>query len=117
MTALSSPTRTAAELTEFGLSVASHGAAQVVWLRGEVDLYTAPLMEQQLQQLLADGAREIVVDLAEVTFLDAAGLGALVRTVSRLRRCDGAMHVRSPSPSVQKTLAITGLDAVLLGKD
>ncbi len=112
MTALSSPARRTVEVNEFGVDVAYHDAPPVVRVRGEVDLYTAPLMEQQLQQLVADGAREIVVDLAKVTFLDAAGLGALVRTMSRLRRRHGGMQVRSPSPRVQKTFEITGLDQI-----
>lgn len=116
MTALVSPAQRTGKANEFGLTVAYQDAAPVLWVRGEVDLHTAPIMEEHLQQLVSDGAREIVVDLGEVTLLDAAGLGALVRTVSRLRRCDGGMQVRSPSRSVQKTLAITGLDAVLLGK-
>ncbi len=116
MTALWNPTRRTRERNEFGLDVASDDAATVVRVRGEVDLHTAPLVEQQLQQLLGDGAREIVVDLAEVTFLDAAALGTLVRTANRLRRCDGDIRVSSPTRSVQKTLQITGLDAVFLGK-
>ena len=109
-----SSTQRRVQATEFSLDLASEQAPPIVRVRGEVDLHTAPMMEKQLQQLLSTGARQIVIDLAQVTFLDAAGLGALVRTANRLRQRHGGLDVRSPSSSVRKTLELTGLDAVLL---
>ena len=102
------------ELNELALSVAGDDGQQVVRVRGDVDLDTAHVLEQCLNELVDDGAREIVVDLADLTFIDTSGLSALVRTLKRLGAQEGRMVVRSPSRSVQKTLEITGLDKVLL---
>ncbi len=103
------------ELSEFAVEVASKSGERVVVLvRGEVDLYTAPGLECRLNELIDDGAREIVVDLADLEFMDTTGLCVLVRAVKRLRAHDGRIVLRSPSRSVLKTLEITGLHQTLI---
>jgi anti-sigma B factor antagonist len=51
--------------------------AVVCTVIGEVDLATAPLLLERLQQACSDGARHLVVDLSGVTFFAAAGVGVL----------------------------------------
>ncbi|HET9945172.1 MAG TPA: STAS domain-containing protein [Actinomycetes bacterium] len=50
-----------------------------VTARGRVDAVVAPQLREQLDLALSEGCAELLVDLAEVTFLDSAGLAALVR--------------------------------------
>ena len=54
-------------------------AAGVVRIRaaGEIDVASAPLLDDALAAATADGYREIHLDLAEVTFFDCAALRAL----------------------------------------
>lgn len=101
------------ELSELAVDVTSPESEPVVRVRGDVDLDTAPLLERRLNGLVDDGAREIVVDFGELTFMDMAGLTVLVRVLKRLRARDGRIRLRSASPSVQKVFEITGLDGVL----
>ncbi|HEX2023085.1 MAG TPA: STAS domain-containing protein [Acidimicrobiales bacterium] len=98
---------------EFGLEVSSSGGPDLVLVTGEVDCYTAPTLQQRLFELVDGGSRHIVVDLAEVSFMDSQGLAALVRTAVRLRPLEGQLTLRSPRPSVCKILEITGLGGVL----
>ena len=112
MTIVCGSTITMNGLVQFGLIVVGDDGQRIVRVSGDVDLSTAPLLEQQLKELLEDGAREIVLDIADLRFIDAAGLSVLVRAADRLRRCDGELQLRSPSRSVRKTLQITGLDTV-----
>ncbi len=70
---------------------------------GDVDLASAPA----LRAALADRA-VVVVDLADVTFIDAAGLGVLLE--AHRRRPDG-VTLRTPSPCVRRLLALAGHDA------
>lgn len=104
----------AIELSDFDIHVSANDGHAVVTVKGDVDLYTAPVLEQQLTELVDDGAREIVVDVADMTFMDTTGLSVLVTTFRRLQPHEGRMSLRSPRPSVRKTLEITGLDAVFL---
>ena len=101
------------ELSQFAVDVTSQESEPVVRVRGDLDLDTAPLLDRRLNELVDDGAREIVVDFGELTFMDMTGLTVLVRVLKRLRAGNGRIRLRSASQSVQKVLEITGLDRVL----
>ena len=101
------------DLSQFAVDVTRQQNEPVVRVRGDVDLDTAPVLERRLNELVDDGAREIVVDAGGLTFMDMTGLTVLVRVLKRLRARDGRIRVRSASRSVQKVLEITGLDRVL----
>ncbi len=47
----------------------------VIAVAGEVDLYTAPELKRELVAAVDQGARKIVVDLSEATFIDSTTLG------------------------------------------
>lgn len=80
---------------------------------GEVDLSTAHLLDQQLDDLFAAGWPEVTVDLREVGFMDSAGGHVLLR---ERRRPDGGPArveiVVEPGP-VQDLLALAGVDGLL----
>ncbi len=102
-----------ADLPDFHIRMLSTDGRTVVHVRGELDAYTAARLRDSLDGLISAGARQIVVDLADVSFMGASGLGVLVGAGKRLRRDDGKLLLRSAPPSVQKMIEITGLDATL----
>ncbi|MGH3062700.1 MAG: STAS domain-containing protein, partial [Gaiellaceae bacterium] len=53
-------------------------SSYVISLTGEVDLYTAPEFKQQLLEVINQGAKEVVVDFSNTTFIDSTTLGVLV---------------------------------------
>lgn len=77
----------------------------VLVLAGEIDSYTAPELEQSLAGL-PDHA---VVDLAAVTFVDSSGLRVIVEAHAPRRERGGGLTLRSPSPSVERLLQISGV--------
>jgi anti-sigma B factor antagonist len=88
------------------------GGVYVIELSGEVDLYTAPEFKQQLIEAVAEGARHVVVDLSETTFIDSTTLGVLVGGVRRLREKDGDLSLVCTDRNITKIFEITGLDHV-----
>ena len=86
--------------------------AYVISLAGEVDLYTAPELKQQLLDAIARGGREIVVDFTRTTFIDSTTLGVLVGGVKRLRTSDGELSLVCSDRNITKIFEITGLDRV-----
>ncbi|MEU9079558.1 STAS domain-containing protein [Kitasatospora sp. NPDC004745] len=80
----------------------------VVRAGGEIDLDTAPSLRRALAAAL-ESHREVVLDLSEVTFMDCAGLGALVRARNQADRCGGRLSLRGARHRVARLLELTGL--------
>jgi anti-sigma B factor antagonist len=93
------------------------GDAEGTWILhagGEIDVATAPELRRELHQLADRGATSIVVDLADVSFVDSSGLGVLVGMLKRVREdgrgCQLVLeHLQQP---VRKVFDITGLTEI-----
>ena len=86
--------------------------AYVISLAGEVDLYTAPEFKQQLLDVIGKGAKDVVVDFSNTTFIDSTTLGVLVGGVKRLRTNEGQLSLVCRDRNITKIFEITGLDRV-----
>ena len=98
---------------DFGVRVCSDTSRSWVNLRGELDLVSAPHLQQVLDQLCRDGCREIVLDLSELEFLGAAGLTVFHRIDTQLHAVNDRLILHRPPALARRVLAITGLDSVL----
>lgn len=93
-----------------GVAVEEVGGRLVVTLDGELDVAGAPELRQRLVELVAAGARDLVVDLDGVTSVDDVGLGVLVGGAWRVRSRGGTFAVVCGAGRVRDVLAVTGLD-------
>jgi anti-sigma B factor antagonist len=84
----------------------------VIALTGEVDLYTAPEFKQQLIESIDLGAKHVIVDLTDTTFIDSTTLGVLVGGVKRLRPDGGELSVVCSDRNITKIFEITGLNRI-----
>lgn len=90
------------------VSVRPDGGGLVVALRGSFDIYSMPAMRPELDRLAGGG--DLVVDLSEVTLIDSAGLGALVRLRNHsLREGAGRFGLVCPRRRLRRVFDITGL--------
>ena len=97
-------------MIDFGLVDETVGdSTHVVSLRGEIDALTAPKLGSRLFGLAEDGARGVVVDLSQVTFMDSTGIGVLLNALRHLtvRRCK--MVLVCPTARVMRPFEVTGL--------
>jgi anti-anti-sigma factor len=81
-----------------------------VQVAGEVDTSAAAELSDCLDELNG----YVVVDLAGVTFLDSAGIAALVLGRRRLTRSGGELRLQGATPSVRLTLSVAGLDLLFV---
>lgn len=88
------------------------GDGIVVAVSGEVDMATADMLWQAVEDACGRAGR-VIVDLVGTSYLDSSGLAVLVRAYDRLDQRPGAVVVRSPTPGVRQVLTISGLDHVL----
>ena len=81
-----------------------------VALSGEIDIATASAVRQVLAEAVGRAAVGVIVDLGEVTFIDASGLGVLAGAPSRARHLPGGIRLVAVPARVLRLLALTGLD-------
>ena len=96
-----------------GVQVSSDALRSWVTLRGELDLASAPHLQDVLDQLCRDGFPEIVLNLSGLKFLSAAGLAVFHRVDEHLRAVSGQLILHQPGRLARRALVITGLDTVL----
>jgi anti-sigma B factor antagonist len=85
---------------------APHGVA-VLALTGEFDLAAAPALREELALARTAGARGVVLDMAEVTFVDSSALRELLRADAALR-ADGVPFVLAAlGPPIDRLLELT----------
>src|SRR4051794_36691006 len=80
----------------------------IVAIAGEVDIYSAPHVHEELQTLIAKGVRHVTVDMSNIEFIDSSGLGLLVTTFKRLQALGGTMFLRAPRPQALQAFKVTG---------
>jgi anti-anti-sigma factor len=69
------------------------GSVALIAFEGELEVTTAPRAGDTLHALVAAGAREILVDLTAITFLDGAGIGALIEAAHAAAERGGRLYV------------------------
>ena len=80
---------------------------------GRIDALAAPELRTQMSDLLTGGTSQLVVDLADVTFIDSAGLAALVRAMKQARETGGDVElVRPRLAEAFRVFELTKLDSV-----
>lgn len=81
----------------------------VIDLRGEVDVYNAPRLRDELTRLLHEGRKDIVLDVEQLDFVDSTGLGVIIAAAKRAGEAGGHFTLRAPTRAVQRILDLTQL--------
>jgi anti-sigma B factor antagonist len=85
--------------------------AYVLALAGEVDLANAADLDSELRELIDDGAKQVIVDLLEVPFLESSAIGVLLRYSRALRANGGEMTLVIDDVRIMRVIEITGLSS------
>jgi anti-sigma B factor antagonist len=98
-----------ADVNPLTVSAAREDDGVRVVLAGELDIGSAPEVEQVLRKVESDGAQTLTIDLRGLTFMDSTGLRMLVAADKRAKDAGRSLRiVRGPAP-VQRILDLTGL--------
>jgi anti-sigma B factor antagonist len=98
---------------EFRLATADLGnGVSTVSVAGEVDQATPPELKEALTEVVNSGAKGVLVDLSNATFIDSTTLGVLMSAVKRLRPAGGELAIACNDANIRKIFEITLLDRV-----
>ena len=76
---------------------------------GRLDTNTSPELEAEM---VLDGVKEVVFDLAGLEYISSAGLRVLMAAQKAMMACGGKMSVANPNAMVKGVLDMTGLSSV-----
>jgi anti-sigma B factor antagonist len=86
--------------------------AHIVELIGDIDAHLVARVSKMLSAVAAQSA-ELVVDVSEVRFIDASGLGLLAAMHENVSAVGGRMNLIGTRPGLSRLLRITQLDRLL----
>jgi anti-anti-sigma factor len=92
------------------------GTTAVMTVAGELDMAAGFKLEPAIENVVRQNTIDaVILDLADVGFIDSAGIGSLVSSRERLDLLGIRGTVARPSPAVRRALEATGTDLVVLG--
>jgi anti-sigma B factor antagonist len=91
------------EITEYKRST-------VIYTSGRIDSYTAPEVEEALNQLMEKGQNNIVFDMGDVTFVSSAGWWALIRIQKELKKMNrGELVLVKLDERIRESMDLVGI--------
>ena len=82
----------------------------IIRIEGEVDVSNASELRDALDTALADGAKEVEADFAEVAYIDSTGIGVLVGAAHRAQESGSVLVVVNPQKNVERVFSLLGVD-------
>ena len=82
----------------------------IIRIEGEVDVSNASELRDALDTALADGAKEVEADFAEVAYIDSTGIGVLVGAAHRAQESGSVLVVPNPQKNVERVFSLLGVD-------
>jgi anti-sigma B factor antagonist len=107
------PPRPAAQVNNLTLSVRPAGDGIIVAVSGEVDVCAEGQLQQIMLQIMLERSARIFLDVSGVSFMDCAGLRALLTTRRRAELRGGCMRLIATSAAVRRIIELTGAHEAL----
>ena len=101
----------AAPIRELQLSTEKKGEEIIVHGTGRITSATSGLLQSTIRGLIP-GARRIVLDLSEVSYIDSSGIGALVSVYMAASRVQCDLELANPQPRIRDLFELSRLTAV-----
>lgn len=96
-------------IEQFRMNVTRRGNAVVLAIAGSVSMTDTDRLQVKLEELAAERASIIVLDLKDMDFICSVGLGAIIVGHLKCRHHAGQVRLASPVPAVRELLETTRL--------
>ncbi|MGD1076014.1 MAG: STAS domain-containing protein [Thermodesulfovibrionales bacterium] len=85
---------------------------KIIVLSGDIDMYTSPEVRKQLLRLIGQRAPVIMVDLADVTYIDSSGIATFVEGLKGMMSYSGRLKFFGIPPRIKEIFNFSKLDKV-----
>jgi len=91
------------------------GDAVLVTVRGEIDLHNSPELRNALLEMLNQRQpKRLILNLAQVPYMDSSAIAVLVEALQKLRKIGGKLYLTNLQPRVKGLLEIARLDTIFV---
>ena len=94
------------------LEVLEKDGVSILKIRGDVDLYSSPQVRKQVVSLISKTNKNLLVDLADVTYMDSSGVATLVEALQLTKKLGGKLKIFSLGKTVKDVFELSRLDKV-----
>lgn len=85
----------------------------VIEIRGKILMGEGDIaIKKKIDELVAKGSKHLILDLAEVPYIDSSGLGELIRCYTSMRKAGGTLKLANLTDRIVDLLTITKLVTV-----
>ncbi len=95
------------------ISIKTANDAKVLHCEGELDTQTSPDAQNQLKQLIEEGAMKVLVNFEKLESISSAGLHVLLTAAKQLKAVDGELRVCGLNEIVKEAFDISGFMTIL----
>ncbi len=87
-------------------------AVTVIKIEGSLDTQTSTEAQQELDRIVDDGARKLLIDFAELAYISSAGLRVLLATAKKLSAEQGEMRMCNMNDVVNEVFEVSGFSTI-----
>jgi anti-sigma B factor antagonist len=93
-------------------SVSRQHRPNVLPLKGEIDLHVSPAVTQSLNAMIEEKPERIVIDLSRATYIDSAGLAALILAMQNVEAYGGRFFLTGVHETMRSIFETSRLDQI-----
>jgi anti-sigma B factor antagonist len=94
------------------INLRTNGTVTILDLKGNLTIGAEEELNRVITQVVTDGQKHLLVNMAEVPFIDSSGIGGLIKSFSRVKGEGGKLKLLNPTHTARQLLSITGLLSV-----
>lgn len=95
-------------MAEFKTTITEKGDVSIIKLKGFLDAHTAPVLENNFNDLLNNNKFKIVVDFHELAYISSAGLGVFMAFIEKVRENKGDIKLAAMNEKVYNIFDLLG---------
>lgn len=94
-----------------GFEITEYKRSTVIYTSGRIDSYTAPEVEEALNQLIEKGQYNIIFDMRDMTFVSSAGWWALIRVQKEVKKMNrGELVLVKLDDRIRESMDLVGIE-------
>ena len=94
------------------LKTEKRNGGAVVYAKGRIDTAAAPDLEQELNRLIGEGTKKILLVFSEVPYISSGGLRVLLATAKKLKGPGNSFSLCALNAEVTKIMTLAGFNTI-----